>query len=167
MRFGKIRVGVQEITILLVLMGVMWFLSPAKAENQDYSWAQLKQIEDTNTIPYHIVEHVSRGGSTIPVVVTAYTCGPESTGKYPGSPNFCRTASGHILSNADTFKAVAADTDYYPIGTRLYLEGIGIVTVVDTGGDIQGPNRIDLFVSVMDTSPAYKWGVKRLNMRRL
>ena len=94
--------------------------------------------------------------------ITAYTCGPESTGKYPGHPDFCRTASGYVLKEGDAGKVVAADTRYYPIGTKLYIPNVGVVTVKDTGGAIKGPNKIDLFVSVLDTKPAFAWGRRTL-----
>ena len=40
---------------------------------------------------------------------------------------------------------IAADTDYYPFGTRMYVEGYGWGVVEDVGGAIKGPNRIDLY----------------------
>ena len=99
--------------------------------------------------------------------ISAYTCGPESTGKSPSHPDFCRTASGKVLTAADEFKAVAADPSYYAFGTKLYIEGVGVVTVVDTGGDIVGPNRFDLFVSRLNADLARTWGVQRKRVWRV
>lgn len=187
MRKGKFRVGTQEWVIILLVLVTLWSLllsyyGKEEAKPQQgilimpfSSVAASKQYEDTNTEHYSMATQVkdrepeapSRGSGSIPVVVTAYTCGIESTGKAPGHPDFCRTASGYVLSAADANKAVAADPRYYPLGTKLYLDGVGVVTVRDTGGDIKGPNRIDLFVAVTDTTPAYAWGVRRTNIRRL
>ena len=92
------------------------------------------------------------------MLTTAYTCGPESTGKRPGDRGYCITASGYKLTNADAWKVVAADPAYYKFGQQLHIDGVGIVTVRDTGGDIKGPNRLDLFVGKTDVRAALNWG---------
>ncbi len=51
---------------------------------------------------------------------------------------------------------IAADTTYYPFGTRVYIPGYGWGTVADRGGAIQGPARMDLFFS--SHSEALEWG---------
>ena len=145
--------------LLLSLLAILLILTPVSAADGEYQW----EINESRAN-----ELSSRGGSTaIDALVTGYTCGPESTGKYPGDSNFCRTASGKVLAESDSFKAVAADNRYYAFGTKLYMEGIGIVTVVDTGGDIQGPSRFDLFVSLLDADLAYTWGSRRVRVWRL
>lgn len=68
--------------------------------------------------------------------VSAYCSCVECCGKSDGI-----TASGKVATEGRT---IAADTDMYPIGTLLYLEGIGFRTVEDRGGAIQG-NKLDLF----------------------
>lgn len=40
---------------------------------------------------------------------------------------------------------VAADTRYYPFGTRLYIPGYGRGVVEDRGGAIKGPRRLDIY----------------------
>lgn len=40
---------------------------------------------------------------------------------------------------------IAADTDYYPLGTRMYVPGYGWGVVDDRGGAIKGPDRIDVY----------------------
>jgi hypothetical protein len=40
---------------------------------------------------------------------------------------------------------IAADTSYYPFGTRMYVPGWGWGVVGDRGGAIKGPNHIDIF----------------------
>ena len=51
---------------------------------------------------------------------------------------------------------IAADTRYYPFGTRMYVPGWGWGVVDDVGGDIQGPNRLDVFVP--GHANCNKWG---------
>jgi 3D (Asp-Asp-Asp) domain-containing protein len=51
---------------------------------------------------------------------------------------------------------VAADTRYYPFGTRLYAPGYGHGIVEYRGAAIKGPHRIDLYFD--DHDDALKWG---------
>ena len=51
---------------------------------------------------------------------------------------------------------IAADTKYYPFGTRMYIPGWGWGVVEDRGGAIKGPNRIDLYFN--SHSEALQWG---------
>jgi len=85
------------------------------------------------------------------MVATAYTAGPESTGKSPGSPGYGITASGMYVKPG----VVAVDPRVIPLGTRLYVEGYGYSIAADTGGAIKG-NRIDLYMRTL--SEAYRWG---------
>lgn len=52
---------------------------------------------------------------------------------------------------------IAADTDYYPFGTVMYVPGWGWGIVEDRGGAIKGPNRLDLF---------YRWHWQALRWGR-
>ena len=54
---------------------------------------------------------------------------------------------------------IAADTDYYPFGTVMYVPGYGYGTVEDRGGDITGPHRIDLWFAT--EREALQWGRKK------
>lgn len=51
---------------------------------------------------------------------------------------------------------VAADTRYYPFGTRLYVPGYGYGVVEDRGSAIQGPKRLDLYYR--SHGDALEWG---------
>ncbi|HID97907.1 MAG TPA: hypothetical protein EYP57_06945, partial [Thermodesulfobacteriaceae bacterium] len=55
---------------------------------------------------------------------------------------------------------IAADTRYYPFGTRMKVPGYGWGVVEDRGSAIKGPGRIDLFFS--SHRKALEWGRKRL-----
>lgn len=57
---------------------------------------------------------------------------------------------------------IAADTDYYPFGTRMYVPGYGWGIVEDRGGAIKGPKRIDLYFD--SHTEALHWGHKTVNV---
>lgn len=57
---------------------------------------------------------------------------------------------------------IAADTDYYPFGTRMYIPGYGWGTVEDRGSAIRGPDRIDLYFNAH--SDALEWGRQRVHV---
>lgn len=71
---------------------------------------------------------------------SAYTAGFESTGKRPGDKGYGITASGTKAAKG----TVAVDPKVIPLGSKLYIEGYGYATALDTGGAIKG-NKIDLF----------------------
>jgi hypothetical protein len=58
---------------------------------------------------------------------------------------------------------IAADTSYYPFGTRMYVPGYGWGTVLDRGSAITGPDRIDLYYE--SHQQALEWGRRRLQVR--
>lgn len=84
-----------------------------------------------------------------------YTIVAYCAEQYPhicgGNPT---TASGEPVTPGVT---VAADPDVLPMGTRIYIDGIGERVVQDTGGAIQG-NKIDL--AVESHAEALAWGVQ-------
>lgn len=58
---------------------------------------------------------------------------------------------------------IAADTKYYPFGTRMYVPGYGWGTVLDRGGAIKGPDRIDLYFE--SHQEALVWGRRRVQVQ--
>ncbi len=60
---------------------------------------------------------------------------------------------------------IAADTDYYPFGTRIYVPGYGHGVVEDRGSAIQGPRRLDLFYR--DHDEALSWGRQHVEVKIL
>jgi 3D (Asp-Asp-Asp) domain-containing protein/uncharacterized protein YabE (DUF348 family) len=91
------------------------------------------------------------------MVATAYTAGPESTGKSPGMPGYGITASGMRVRPG----VVSVDPRVIPLGTQLYVEGYGYSIAADTGGAIKG-NRIDVYMESL--SDAYRWGRKTVQV---
>jgi hypothetical protein len=58
---------------------------------------------------------------------------------------------------------IAADTNYYPFGTRMHVPGYGWGVVEDRGGAIKGPNRLDLYMD--DHNEALLWGRRRVGVK--
>lgn len=57
---------------------------------------------------------------------------------------------------------IAADTEYYPFGTRMLVDGYGWGRVEDRGSAIQGPRRIDLYFD--SHQEALQWGRKTMQV---
>lgn len=87
--------------------------------------------------------------------LTAYTAGPESTGKRPGQPGYDITSTGRRAIQGQT---VAVDPSVIPYGTKLYIPGLGFRVAEDSGGAIIG-DHIDIFFNSLRV--ARQFGVKR------
>src|SRR5690606_38071271 len=85
------------------------------------------------------------------MIATAYTDGPESTGKRPGHPLYGITRSGLPTRPG----VVAVDPDIIPLGSIVYVEGYGIAVALDTGSAIKG-QRVDVWFEALDDALA--WG---------
>lgn len=57
---------------------------------------------------------------------------------------------------------IAADTSYYPFGTRIYVPGYGWGVVADRGSAIKGPTRLDLYFE--SHQQALAWGRRRVEV---
>lgn len=57
---------------------------------------------------------------------------------------------------------IAADTKYYPFGTRMYIPGYGYGVVEDRGSAIKGPGRIDIYYE--SHGDALKWGREKIKV---
>lgn len=91
--------------------------------------------------------------------ITAYTAGPESTGKSPGDPAYGITATGTEVSEGRT---IAADWDVLPPGTQVKIEGFeGTFIVEDRGSAVNG-RHIDVYMSDLDE--AVNWGKRQRNV---
>ena len=86
----------------------------------------------------------------IPVIVTAYCPCSICCGKSDGI-----TKSGTIAKEHQT---IAVDPEVIPLGSQVYLEGLGTFIAEDTGGAIKG-NRIDIFMQ--DHNQALQFGVRK------
>ncbi|MGX9708402.1 3D (Asp-Asp-Asp) domain-containing protein [Laceyella tengchongensis] len=105
--------------------------------------------------PVPDVPVLMRGQGLGSFMITAYTAGPESTGKHVGEPGYGITSSGQPVNEGVT---IAVDPEVIPIGSRVYIEGIGYRIAQDTGSKIKG-KRIDLYMNSVAEARAF--GVKR------
>lgn len=100
------------------------------------------------------------GHGALRVTATAYTSGPESTGKRPGDPAYGVTALGTRAREGET---IAVDPSQIPLGSLVYIEELDRYFVAqDTGGAIQGP-RIDLYMEKV--SDALNWGIRSVRIQ--
>jgi 3D (Asp-Asp-Asp) domain-containing protein len=90
--------------------------------------------------------------------VTAYTAGPESTGKRPGDDGYGITASGEHVRE----KYTLACPPSMAFGTRLEIEGIGERVCSDRGGAIKD-GRLDIYFA--ELKEARQFGRQRLQVR--
>ncbi len=58
---------------------------------------------------------------------------------------------------------IAADTRYYPFGTRMYIPGYGWGVIEDRGSAIKGRDRLDIFYN--SHQEALRWGRKKVRVR--
>lgn len=89
------------------------------------------------------------------VKLTAYSAGPESTGKDPDHPQYGITASGARVTEGRT---IAVDPKVIPIGWWVYIEGLGFRRAEDTGSAVKG-NKIDVYFESPDY--AVRFGTKQ------
>lgn len=87
--------------------------------------------------------------------LTAYTAGVESTGKKPSHPDYGITYSG---SKAEEGRTIAVDPSVIPMGSTVFIDGIGVRKAEDIGSAIRG-TRIDLFMD--NVKQARDFGVKK------
>lgn len=91
----------------------------------------------------------------INTTLTAYTAGFESTGKKASHPSYGITYSG---IKAKEGRTIAVDPAVIPLGSTVFIEGIGIRKAEDIGSAIRG-SRIDVFMN--DLGQAQEFGVKK------
>lgn len=85
------------------------------------------------------------------MITTAYTAGPESTGKRPGMKGYGITYTGTQAK----IGVCAVDPDYIPLGTSLFVENYGYCRAEDTGRKVRGLH-VDVFLE--NVKEALKFG---------
>jgi 3D (Asp-Asp-Asp) domain-containing protein/LysM repeat protein len=96
---------------------------------------------------------IPSSGKVITVSATAYTpyCGGCSG----------ITATGINVKANPNAKVIAVDPSVIPLGSKVYIEGLGVYTAADTGGAIRG-HRIDVLMP--SNSAALHFGRKHLKI---
>lgn len=118
-------------------------------EKQKKQQEQKKQQNQTNNS-----SAPSGVGRTMTMQVTAYTADPAENGGWNG------TASGTPLVRG----TCAVDPRVIPLGTKMYVEGYGNCTALDTGGAIKG-SRVDILVD--SKGEARNWGRRTVKVHIL
>ena len=93
---------------------------------------------ETESEPETVAETESEMEYAGTFTLTAYCNCQKCCGKWAGGP----TASG-LMPEAG--RTIAVDPDVIPLGTRVYIDGLGYFTAEDTGSAING-NRIDVYM---------------------
>jgi 3D (Asp-Asp-Asp) domain-containing protein len=122
-----------------------------RAEEVDWEKAQAEKIQ-AEALREAAPSRAGPRGLQITLEASAYTCGPESTGKRPVDPGYCVTASGYRLRPGDKVVAMGKK---YPFGTQVMIPGYGLATVRDRGGAISD-NHVDLYFERLED--ALRWG---------
>ncbi|MDQ0201111.1 3D domain-containing protein [Neobacillus ginsengisoli] len=111
------------------------------------------QANNANATNINAASTNSSSPKEITVKATAYTASCEGCSGI--------TATGvNIKANPDA-KVIAVDPKVIPLGSKVYVEGVGEAIAADTGGAIKG-NRIDVFVP--SEQGAINFGVKYLKV---
>ncbi|MCT4798824.1 ubiquitin-like domain-containing protein [Exiguobacterium profundum] len=95
------------------------------------------------------------------VEATAYTNNPEDTVTYDGR---VLTRSGYDVTDTilyEGMRIIAVDPAIIPLGTRVYVEGIGMAIALDTGSAIKG-QKIDIMMD--EKEEAVTFGRKPLTI---
>ncbi|MEN8905161.1 MAG: 3D domain-containing protein [Clostridiales bacterium] len=139
-----------------------------KERNQVKELIIKKPVEQVVEIGKKSVEVTSKGvelnyKTVLNMNATGYSCSFIETGKSPGDPGFGITATGTIAKRG----TIAVDPNIIPLGSKVYVEGIGTNTdygyaiAADTGGAIRG-NKIDLCFD--SRSEAINWGCRSVKV---
>lgn len=143
--------------LLLYLLFVALLCNIVKADDEPtVKTIHYEKTEVYNAVPIdNFVTETFEKGNFITMKTTAYCpceiCCGWSTGI---------TASG---TTATAGRTVAANLNYYPIGTRFIINGIEY-TVEDTGGGVAA-NQIDIFFN--DHQEALNYGVRYIDVKIL
>lgn len=127
--------------------------------------APLERIVEYGTLMWKKTSRgeVIRYSKVYEMRATAYTSSFKDTGKKPGDKWFGLTYTGVKARRG----IVAVDPKVIPLGSRVYVEGVGkvpdygIALAADIGGAIKG-NKIDLYMDTQEE--ADNWGVKKVRV---
>lgn len=111
----------------------------------------LAVFEQIESLPYPVNARKEYADFTL----TAYAVSPRDTGKVPGDAQYGITYCG---TRAKVGRTVAVDPEVIPIGTILWIEGVGYRIAEDTGGAVKG-HHIDVLMK--NDEAALQFGVKR------
>lgn len=130
--------------------------APAQAEAAPQPAVQAPPAQTQPTPPPAPAPSAPAAASSskqITVKATAYTASCDGCSGV--------TATGINIKENPNEKVIAVDPSVIPLGSKVYVEGVGEATAADTGGAIKG-NRIDVFIP--SEQAAMNFGVKQLKV---
>ena len=127
---------VKRVKIFFLLLAfLMIFIMGAKKKDKE----PVRPQTTTTTVYVEVIPNIKQADMFV-AECTAYTAGYESTCKNLGDEGYGITSSGKKVGVG----YVAADIRILPYGSLIYIEGMGVYEVQDTGGAIKG-NKIDIY----------------------
>ena len=143
--------------VALMAAGLLTAISLSTAASfEDEAWQQTVRANAAESQAAELaakVDELSAELSTVPDLpagLTASYVGEFTLTAYctEAYPHICGTASGITKSGAPVTPGVtvAADLSVLPLGTVVYIDGVGVRVVQDTGGALQG-QHLDIAVS--------------------
>ncbi|WP_235817541.1 MULTISPECIES: LysM peptidoglycan-binding domain-containing protein [Gracilibacillus] len=94
-----------------------------------------------------------------PFTVTAYTAGPESTGKEPGDPAYGITASGEVVEEGRTIACPSS----LSFGTKIHIPELNETYVCEDRGSAITNGHLDIYIEDLDE--ALEFGVQQLQAK--
>lgn len=134
-------------TVIGLLVGAT-MLQPTEAKTEPEIRTEYKTIVRTVTQKEYIKINQTE---PMEMVTTAYTAGPESTGKRPGDKGYGITYTG----TKARIGVCAVDPEYIPLGTSMFVEDYGYCRAEDTGSAVKG-YHVDVFMN--SVSDALEFG---------
>lgn len=143
----------------ILCMGFLMETTTLAKSPKHLAHSRFKEVESIATMApvLNTVENMHELSieKTLSCKLTAYGPGFESTGKRPGDPGYMVTASGKMATPKRT---IAVDPHLIPLGSLVYIDGIGYRVAEDVGGAVKG-EHIDVYFPSDDE--AVQFGVKR------
>lgn len=123
---------IKKLLLLFMLSFIIW-------HGFIYQPVMKPKRPSVTTVYEQVIPNIKQADSFL-AECTAYTAGYESTGKTSGDKGYGITSSGRKVRPG----YVAADIRILPYGTLIYIDGLGVFEVQDTGNAIKGC-RIDIY----------------------
>jgi 3D (Asp-Asp-Asp) domain-containing protein len=137
---------------LIIALSAFSTIAYVNSSESEYIAADVEQF---NIGPLTAEEHLNSAGCADPdtFIVTAYLAIDEYENRFHGI-----TYSG---VPAKPYHTIAVDPEIIPLGSMLYIDGLGWWRAEDTGNMIKG-KRLDICVESRDE--AMEWGKRKLQV---
>lgn len=144
---------------LVVFMGILYYFQYTESVYKHNIQIEQEKVETADAQNKHLQDKISdletqlediSDNEYLPDGMSAEYVGDFICSSYCGEkyPHICGNGSGITASGAPFTPGltIAVDTSIIPLGTVVYIEGIGIRVAQDTGGSVAS-NKIDVAVA--------------------